>query len=222
MFGLIAYPADDVTPVRVVGGVRFRVVRAAEGHGLYAGLSARAAAAKLRREGVRCALFPPDYPFVPLFVRHGVEPPPLAPLYRAAAPAIVRRYMARCGIDPRAAMVAFAAEHTTPELVRCVAALCGEIRYIALCVPDGGEAFARALRREFGVAARVGAADALPRPDLTVVFDETGVPGGALYLDEALSVAFDDPRPNALLALLHRAGALDAAALRVVSVAPAL
>ena len=57
--------------------------------------------------------------------------------------------------------------------------------------------------------------------DLTVVFDETSVPGSALYLDERLAVVFDDPRPSGLLALLHRADALDAATLRVKSAAPA-
>ena len=219
MFGLIAYGADTA-PERVIDGLRFRAVRVAAGQGLRAGLSARAAASALRRAGVRLALFPPDFPYIPLFVRRGIEPPPLAPLYRAAAPAVVRRYMLRLGIDPRDAMVAFAAERVTPELMRCVTALCGEIRYIALCVPDGGEAFALALRRAFGVAARVGTPDALPPPDLTVVFDETPVPNRALYLGEGLAVAFDDPRPNALLALLHRSGALDAAALDVESVAP--
>lgn len=217
MFGLIDYHA---TPYRVIDGVRFRCVRVAEGRGPRARLSAQFAALTLRREGVRFALFPPDYPLVPLFVRRGVEPPPLAPLYQAAAPNVVRRYLSRRGVDPKDAMVAFAAARAVPELVRCVTALCGEIRYIALCVPDGGEDFALALRREFGVAARVGAADALPRPDLTVVFDDTRVPDHALYLDERLTVAFDDPRPNALLALLHRAGALDAASLGVVTVKP--
>lgn len=215
MFGLIAYRTEETPPEQVVDGVRFHTVRVAEGQGPRARLSARAAASALRRCGVRLALFPPEYPLLPSFARRGVVPPPLAPLYRAAAPAIVRRYMRQRGVDPRAAMVAFAAERITPELRRCVTELCGEIRYPALCVPSGGESLALSLRRDFGAAVRVGAADALPPPDLFVTFDDTPVPGEALRLDEGLNVQFDDPRPAALLALLHRAGALDADALSV-------
>ena len=217
MFGWIAYDTADMPPVQAIEGVRFRVLRVAEGRSLRAALSAHRAANILRREGVRLALFPPDYPYIPLFARRGIQPPSPVPLYRAAAPAIVRRYLAEQGIDPCAAMVAFAARRVTPELKRCVATLCREIRYIALCA-DGGEALARALRRDYGVAARFGASDALPPPDLTVVFDGLRVPGKALYLGDGLEVAFDSPYPAALLALLHGAGALDAGKLRVTSV----
>ena len=218
MFGLIAYRTEDMPPERIINGVRFRAVYVSEGQGLRARLSASAAASALRREGVRLALFPPDYPFPVPFARRGVTPPPLAPLYRDAATAIVRRYMELHGVDPRTAMVAFAAGRATPELRRCVTELCGQIRYIALCVPNGGEALALSLRRDFGVAARIGTPDALPPPDLFVVFDDTPVPGEALRLDEALNVTFDDPRPGALLALLHRAGALDADTLNIKTI----
>ena len=215
MFGLVSYRAAETPPLRVIDGVRFRAVYVPEGASLCAGFAARAAAAALRRDGVSLALFPSDYPFAAPFARRGIVPPPLSPLYRAAAPALVRRYLALCGVDPRAATVAFAAARVTPELRRCVLALCREIRYIALYVPDGGDALARSLWRGFGAAARGGAPDAIPRPDLTVVFDDTPVPGEALRLDEALAVTFDSPHPNATLALLHRAGALDADSLNV-------
>ncbi len=217
MFGLIAYRTEETPPVQVIDGVRFRAVGVTRGESLRARLSARAAAGTLRQADVRYALFPADYPYAAPFARCGVVSPPLAPLYRAAAPAIVRRCMMQRGIEARHAMVAFAAERLTPELRRCVTALCRDIRYIALCIPDGGEGFARALLRDYGVAARVGRADALPRPDLFAVFDGTSVPGEALRLDEALDVAFDSPRPSALLALLHRAGRLDADTLQVKS-----
>lgn len=215
MFGLIAYRTEEKPPEQVVDGVRFHTVQVAEGQGPRARLSARAAASALRRGGVHLALFPPEYPLIQLFARRGVVPPPSAPLFRAAAPAIVRRYMRQRGVDPRAAMVAFAAERITPELCRCVTELCGEIRYPALCVPEGGESLALSLRRNFGAAVRVGTVDALPRPDLFVTFDDTPVPGEALCLDETLDIQFDDPRPVALLALLYRAGALDADALSI-------
>lgn len=217
MFGIIAYHTTEMPPVQVIDGVRFRTVPVTRGQSLRARFSARTAAGKLRRERVRYALFPTDYPHCALFARGGILPPPLAPLFRAAAPAIVRRYMATRGLDPHAAMVAFAARRVTPELRRCVTGLCGEIRYLALCVPDGGEALARTMRRDCGAAVRVGTPDALPHPDLTVVFDDMPVSGETLRLDETLAVSFDSPRSNALLALLYSAGALDAASLNVTS-----
>lgn len=219
MFGLVAY--DPSPPVRIIDGVCFRAVRVAEGRSLRARLSACGAAETLRRERVRFALFPPDYPFLTSFARRGVLPPPPAPFYRAAAPAIVRRRMEHLCIDPHRSTVAFSAQELTPELRRCVLALCGEIRYIALSIPCGGEAFARELRRMYGIAARLGAVDSPPRPDLVVVFDGSGAPEDALRLDGTLDVVFDDPRPRDLLALLWRAGTLDAAALGVSAVVPA-
>ena len=91
MYGYVAYHTAEEPPYRGFGGVRFRAVYVAEGESLRARLSARAAARRLAREGVRCAVFPADYPYCEVFARYGVAPPPSAPLYRATAAAIVRR-----------------------------------------------------------------------------------------------------------------------------------
>lgn len=220
MYGLIAYRAADMPPVRVIEGVPLRAVYVAEGCSLRAALSARAAAAALRRAGVRLAAFPADYPYRSVFARRGVEVPSPAPLHRAAAAAIVRRFMTERGVDPRSALVVFAAESVTPELSRCAAELCAEVRYAALAVPHGGEALARSLRRRFGVTAPVVSAGAPSRAALTVAFDAAPVGGEALRLDDALRVVYDSPYPQDVLGLLWRAGALNAAALRVKAVAP--
>ena len=220
MYGLIAYRAAGAPPVRVIEGVPFRAVYAAEGATLRAALSARAAARQLRRAGVHLAAFPADYPHRAVFARYGVGAPSAAPLYRACAPAIVRRCLAQRGVDPRGAVVVFAAEYVTPELTRCVEALCAEVRYVVLAVPHGGDALAQTLRRRYGVAAPVVSPDTAPRAALTVVFDETPAGGGALRLDETLRVTFNSPHPPEVLSLLWRAGALDAATLEVKAVTP--
>ena len=220
MYGLIAYRAADMPPVRVIGGVPLRTVYAAEGCSLRAALSARLAAAALRRAGVRLAAFPADYPYRSIFARCGVASPSPAPLYRAAAAAIVRCFAAQRGIDLRSAPVVFAAEYVTPDLTRCVEALCAEVRYVMLAVPRGGETLAQTLRRRYGAAAPVVPGGAAPRGALTVIFDETPARGNALRLDDALRVTYDSPYPQDVLGLLWRAGALDAAALRVKAVEP--
>lgn len=221
MLACIVYRSQQTPPFVVYGGVLFRALSVAEGRSLRAGLSAYAAARKLRREGVRCAVFPTDYPYRALFSRYGVEAPSPVPLYRATAAGIVRRYLVQRGVAPNAATVALCAESVTPELRACAESLCADVRYLMLSVPRGGEALARELRRRFGVAAQAGALDALPRPDLAVSFDGMSVGGGALSLDGALGVAYDSRHSNELLAALYLAGALEASELRVVSVTPA-
>lgn len=221
MLACISYRSQPAPPFVVYGGVLFRAVSVREGRSLRAGLSAHAAARTLRREGVRCAVFPPDYPYRALFSRCGVDAPSPVPLYRATAPGIVRRYLVQRGVSPNAATVAFCAEAVTPELRACVESLCADVRYLMLSVPRGGEALARELRRKIGVAAQAGALDALPRPDLAVSFDGACVDRGALRLDGSLGVTYDSKYSNELLAALYLTGALDPSELRVVSVTPA-
>lgn len=197
MLGYIAYRAEEApaAPARVIGGVRFRAVYVRRGGGIAARLSARAAARALQRAGVRCAVFPPDYPHRALFARCGVLPPPLTPLCHALAAPIVRRYAAEHGLDLRRAAVAFAAPRVTPELRRAVWELSAETRYIMLRIPGGGEELARSLRRGRGVAARAAAMGELTSADLTVCFAPRGTPGeGAvlpLYAPERPDDAFD-------------------------------
>lgn len=188
-----------------------RVVRVPRGAGLRARLAARAAARRLCSMGVRHAVFPADYPFRESFARLGVTPPPLAPLYRASAPAIVRRCMEQMGLAARRAEVMVCAQAVSPELRAFAFELCREVRYLSVMAPRGGEELMRELRRERGVAPRF-------RPDLTVSFDGAAADGSVLRLDETLRVRYDSPLPNAVLAALWSAGALDARALRVCAV----
>lgn len=218
MFAYVSYRSPDMPPIRSIGGARFHAVYVAEGDSVRAKLSARAAARALRRAGVRSAVFPPDYPYRSIFARFGVLAPSLAPLYRATAAQIVRRYMEQRGIVPRSATIVFAASAVTPELRRCVESLCADVRYITLAVPRGGNALADALRREFGVAAHPGTPDTAA--GLTVVFDDIPTVGNVLRLDEALRVSYDNAPSTELLAALWRMGAFHAASARVLAVDP--
>ena len=221
MYGYIAYHTAEEPLYRVVSGVRFHAVYVAAGESLRARLSARAAARALGREGVRCAVFPPDYPYREAFAHRGIASPPLAPLYRATAAVIARRWLSQRGVAPRSATVAFAAASATPELRRAAEALCAEVRYIALAVPRGGAELARLLKREHGVAARRIEPCAPLRADLIVDFDGAAAGENVLRLDETLRVAYDSELPHELLAALWHVGALDAGTLGVEAVGAA-
>ena len=214
MLGYVDYRAEGspAAPTRVIGGVRFRAVYVRRGDGIAARLSARAAARALRRHGVRCAVFPPDYPHRALFAGYGVSPPPVTPLYHAFAAGIARRYAARRGLDLHRAAVAFAAPRVTPELRQAVWELSAEARYIVLRIPDGGGELARLLRRERGVAARVAAPGEVVSVDLTVCFEPCEAFGGGavlpLYAPEPPNGAPDAGLE--LRAALFLAGAFDA------------
>lgn len=208
-------PHRETPPVRIVAGARFRAVCVARGGSLRSRLSAYAAAETLAREGVRCAVFPPDYAFAALFARRGVMPPPLVPLHLATAAAIIRRCMAQQALEPSRATLAFLADAVTPELRRAVWALAGEARYIALAVP-GGETLARALKRERGVAARLLPPDGRFCADLTAAFSPCAARNDVLPLcDPALEVRYEGGLPPALLAALWAMGAVDAEGLAV-------
>lgn len=214
MLGYVAYRAkgSPLTPTRVIEGVRFRAIYVRRGDGIAARLSARAAARALHRAGVRCAVFPPDYPHRALFVRYGVSPPPLTPLCHAFAAEIVRRYAARRGLALHRAAVAFAAPRVTPEVRRAVWELSAEARYIVLQIPGGGGELARALRRERGVAARVTAPGEAVSADLTVCFGPCGASGTGAVLP-LYALERSDEAPNAeldLYAALLLAGVFDA------------
>lgn len=217
MLGLLVYrePGSNAPPFRVIGGTRFRVVYATPGEGLRARLSARAAARTLAREGVREAVLPPDYAYDAYFVKYGIFRPPLAPLYRATAAAIARRYMAQRHIGAQHATIAFAAASVTPELRDAAKALCADVRYLALSVSRGGEELARSLKRKHGVAARLITPNEPICADLIVDLDGGTTGEGILRLNEELRVTYESELPNELLAALWRAGALDAGKLAV-------
>ncbi len=217
MFGWIRYhgPEREEPPLQRVEGATLRTVCVPAGETLRARLACDAAARRLRREGVREAVFPEGFAYRERFARRGVLPVPVPPLYRASAAAIVRCVLRQKGIDPRSAELAFCAEGVTAELRALVYALAAEARYVALSVPRGGEALSRALMRDCGAAARLLAPGEPVRAALTVDFDGASGRAGALRLDDTLRVDYEGALPCGLLAALWRSGALDAGTLRV-------
>lgn len=207
MFAMITYRGREDT-AGLPENVRIPVVSVPHGTGLRARMAAAAAAKKLRCAGVRQAVFPPDYPYADVFARRSIAVPPLAPLYCATAHAIVLCCMERMGLQPRRAEVMLAARQVSPELRSLAFRLCGEVRYVSLAVPWGGEELAQELRRSRGVAPRF-------RPDLIVSFDGTEAGENALTLDEELQVEYDSALPGRLLAALFASGMLRAEELRV-------
>ncbi len=221
MLGWVEYRTADApaAPVRLIGGARFRVARVERGEGAPARLSAYLAARSLSRDGVHCAVFPPDYPHCKAFARRGVLPPPLTPLYHATAAAIVRRYMAQIGFDTRHGTLVFAARSVSPELRQAAFELSASARHIALTPMSGAEALAGALRRERGVAARILAPDETSDVGAAVCFEPCGTfaPELPLYAPK-LTVEYGAALSTDVLAALWTAGALDASALAVRAV----
>lgn len=213
MLGYVDYRSNGVpaAPTRVIEGLRFRAVYVRRGDTLAARLSAHVAARALHEAGVRCAVFPPDYPHRAIFALRGILPPPLTPLCHALAAEIVRRYAAQCALELHRAAVAFVASRVTPELRRAVWELSAETRYIVLRIPGSGE-LARALRRERGVAARVVGPEEALSADLTVCFEPCKAPREGMVLPLYAPESSDAYAPSVeleLYAALFLAGALD-------------
>lgn len=111
---------------------------------------ASSAAAKLQKLGVTRAVFPADFPYISHFIKRGILPVEVMPLYRALAGEWLREELAVRGVT--ASSVAVCGDRLTGELVRTVTELCLRYRYVLLDIPEGGEELARQLRREFGVS----------------------------------------------------------------------
>ncbi|MBE6910099.1 MAG: hypothetical protein E7474_11090 [Ruminococcaceae bacterium] len=218
MLGLVVYRGGELP--KLPDDARVCAVTVPPGTSPLAALAAHMAADALRRAPARVAVFPPDYAYRAAFARRGVAPAPLTPLYRATAVTLTRAYMAQRGVAPERATVAFAAREASPQLRALIGALAGEVRYMALCVPRGGEALARELRRSLGVAPRLFRPGEPSGAALTVCFDDGLAAAGEtlpLYAP-ALEASYAGSLPASLLAGLFAVGALDAAALEATTV----
>jgi len=211
-------PGAETARERMLRGVRFRCEYVRRGVSLLSRRQARAAARKLRSEGIAYALAPEDYPYRAELMRRGIVPPPVLPLYCASAEAVVRFRLEQVGAEPRRSRVTLAAEYVTAELRALAFALCGDVRYLSLAVAAGAGELADELRRLRGVAVQTGPPERLPPAALTAAFGGARAFGEVLRFDETLCVAYDGETSNELLAAMLRAGVLDVGRLRVRSV----
>ena len=184
---------------RRIGGVRFAVVRVLRGTGLRARWSARRAARRLARAGVRRVVFPGEFPLLPVFARCDVLPVDEQPLRQAAAAEIVRCVMAQYGVQGARATVVICARRATRAVADCAAALTETVRYLRLCVPEGGEELARRLRFMTGAAVPAQFPPEQPREgDILLCFDDSfdaAQPRGIVLrlADPALRISYHLP-----------------------------
>lgn len=184
MLGYIIYGDGPKKPElgkkRLPGGafVTLRMGQPAHPNGPLAWNRAVRGARKLRKAGVRSAVFPVDFPYMSLFIRQGICPVETLPLRRALAAPLTRRRLEGLGLSPARAVVAISGSQTVREVTETAKALALSYRYVLLSV-RGGEDFARSLRREYGISLllkpskeQMDRADALllfsPRDDLAL------------------------------------------------------
>lgn len=181
MLGYILYGDGPKRPElgerQLPGGafVTLRMGQAAHPTGPLALSRARQGARRLREAGVRSAVFPVDFPYTALFIRQGVCPVDTLPLRRALAALMTRRSLEKLGLEPTQAVVAVTGERCAREVAECAKMLALGYRYVLLGVNSGGEAFARSLRREYGISLVLDPSpDQLDRADALVMFSQRG------------------------------------------------
>lgn len=192
-----------------------------------------AAAKRFRREGITEIVPPEGFAYLPQLEKEGVRAVSGLSLARALAGRLVRREAERIGKAPTEIRVAVCGEALTGELVRTVRELALLYRYVMLEVPAGGEELSGQLRREYGVSLLVNPGRAqMEQADVTALFSpgEAGTGQGvtiALYEGVELRLPSLGLPPllaeqlppgverTALLAALHRCGAIRAEQIRL-------
>lgn len=219
MTGLVCYrTGKEKDGVRTIGRARFYAVYAAEGTTLRARLAADRAARRLKKRGVRQAVFPRGYAWSGRFIRRGVLPADEGALRMEKAAELAMSALARQGCAPEGARVALVCSARCEALARAAERLAPRVRYLTLCTPEG-EKLGRALRWDYGVSARLAREEDTADAALAVSFDaeEPRCRCACLWL-RGEAVRFSAPLPQGserweqgqLIAALFSAGALRA------------
>lgn len=191
------------------GLIRRRVVRAAKA---------------LYKQGAGRIVTPEDFAYGEELKQSGLSPVSTLYLRRELAADWVDAELAQRGMRPAGTKAAVYADQITGELVRTVTELSLRHRYVALCVPRGGEELARRLRREYGVSlelARNGGelegagavaafspAEGIEHPLVLRIYDETQpMPELSLPMEIASQIPRGVCREQ-FLAVLREAGVL--------------
>ena len=221
MIGWIRYEEAGQTRIerRRYGDTAVLAVRVPRGTGLRALFAARRSASFLARQRVRLAAFPADYPYIDIFLRRGIAAADVTYLNLACAPQIALSALRQRGAAAGNANVALVSEKACGEVHSAAHSLARTVRYLTLRTPDA-ETLARALRLEYGVAAKVLHQSDAVCADLVLSFDAAGEDCLALngaHLEASYSTAFngeictDAPLLTALLSV----GALRAQDIRL-------
>ena len=190
MIGWIRYEEAGVLRIerKRCGDAAVLTVRVLRGTGLRAWFAAHRTASLLARQRVRLTAFPANYPYTDTFLRRDIAASDVTHLNLACADQITLSALRQSGRATENANIALVSEKACIEVHGAAHSLARTVRYLTLRTPDG-EALARALRREYGVAAKVLREDDALRADLALSFDATGE--GCLALtDEHLEASY--------------------------------
>ena len=154
-----------------MGGTFLTLTFGRDNRGVGAKWKAGRAARRMHESGVRQAVFPIDFPYTSVFLRHGIQPVDTMHLRRAVCPSYVKQRLEELKIPPERGIIALSGEYLCRELRETVRILALDFRYVMLAVPEGGEELARELRRTYGISLLLKPTnDQLERADALVVF----------------------------------------------------
>ena len=222
MIGWIRYEEADAPRIerkRYGDTAAVLTVRVPRGTGLRALFAAHRSASLLAKQRVRLAAFPADYLYTDTFLRRGIAASNVTQLNLECAPQIALLALRQSGAAAENANVALVSEKARGELHSAAHSLARMVRYLTLRAPDA-DALAGALRREYGIAAKVLREGNAVRADLTLSFDVAGENCIVLadkHLDASYSVVFGEEicTDAPLLAALLAVGALRARDIRL-------
>lgn len=221
MIGWIRYEEAGAPRMerRRFGDTAVLAVRVPRGRGVRGALAAYRASSLLARQRVRLAAFPADYSYTDAFLRRGIAASDVTRLSRVLAPEIALLALRQRGIAAENANAALLSKAPSEEVRSAARSLARAVRYLTLQTPDA-DALARALRLEYGVAAKVLREGDAVRADLALSFDAAGegcLALGDAHLEASYSAALGEERCTdaPLLAALLSAGALRARDIRL-------
>lgn len=122
----------------------------------------------LYREGVRRVLVESGFPDWETLRSAGLRPVDPEPFCQAIAPPLALAALAQAALSPAQATVSLSAPRMNRALFRAAEALCPQVRYLEIDVPEGGKELAGWLREEFGAAVLLPGGG--PRPDVSLCF----------------------------------------------------
>ena len=190
MVGWIRYEETGAPRIerRRYGDTAVLAVRVPRGTGVRAFFAAHRLASLLARQRVRLAAFPMDYPYMDTFLRRSISVSNAMRLNLVCAPQIVLSALRQSGGSAENANVALVSEKACRALHDTAHSLARTVRYLTLRTPDA-EALALALRREYGIAAKVLRENDAVRADLALSFDAAGE-GCIALTDEHLETLY--------------------------------
>lgn len=161
MFGYVDWQKETRGAMRLnrenIGGVAFAVLTVCGRGGFLFSHRLRRAAGKMQRWGVRQVVCPPDFPREEFFAPVGIDGVPEQELRRALLGQLLDQVCAAHRLSLRRGAAALIARRATREVWQAGEALAQRVRYVILCVGQGGDALGDHLRYTYGISAAAAA-----------------------------------------------------------------